>query len=1007
MTVNLETALKLTAKVQGQNNIRSLQTAVTKLKDSTQASKAELGRWNIAINRAARASGNTVQGLKNQAAALQQLRDRVEIGGKAYDRLGKEIAEVENRLRSLNTTQKTATGSMSRLTGSLKTYAKVAAAGAAAAGAAVIGQQVQASVQQALLLEQSELRLKSLSEGFDDFAAVQAVAASVSEKFNITQFEANENLARLYSRLRPLGLSLDEVSSVYNGFNTAAKLSGTTAQEASGAFLQLSQALGTGVLRGEDLNSVYQATPGIIREVADVMNQPIGKIKELAEQGLITGDIVLTALQNIERDGAVKLEQSMGGPIEQINAMQRSFNDLQVEIGEVFSPVVVAAIKAVTEAIQGGTKEVQSMRDEFGPLLTAAKSALEPINTGFKQLKGVVRSVIGEVNLIGAAFGGMMRSAISAISPVINVLLDMLRVVNRIRGGGSTASTGGIRVADLLALQRSAAVPTPTARTSTAPLAAAVGASSGRSRSQVPARGRDTLAGVPGVVEYITGDRSSPAFRADHGGSNYHDHIAFRDPQTRDLVIMKLEKQGIFVGSRNDGRHAPGSFHYRNQAIDIPAYPNLQRAGLPDNRAGEEQLSQLVRDRIAQILGATDTASTGFQQYLAGVDAAQQRQGRLESLKEQAQFNRQVLEIEQEINKARMAGDQLGERMAENALARLKIDQERARINREILDPEERQVALNNLQTEQIRVNRENLIRLETTRLDLQKQQDALAFQAAERKAAALEPILTESENIQAQLEGRTQQLEIERQLAALRAAGVSEQAAQRVVSENQRLKEALTGPGSQARETIARLNAELSQINSLEGVLVGVSQTIEQSFGDAFASIITGTGTVRENLAGMFRAIAASFAQMAGQIIAKQMTLMLFQRTLGIFGGSNVSGLIGAVAPAAAGAGVVPVQAFARGGVVNGPQLFSANGGVGLRGEAGPEAVMPLRRGRDGKLGVAASGGVGDVIVNVDASGTSAQGDNVKGQQLGEILARATREAILREKRPGGILAR
>ncbi|MHC4621800.1 MAG: tape measure protein, partial [Planctomycetota bacterium] len=523
MTVSLETALKLTAKVQGENNIRSLQTAVTKLKGSTQASKVEIEAWNKAISVSARESRNTVQGLKNQAAALQQLRDRVQIGGKAYDRLGREIAEVENRLRSLNTTQKTATGSMSRLTGSLKTYAKVAAAGAAAAGAAVIGQQVQASVQQALLLEQSELRLKSLSEGFDDFAAVQAVATSASEKFNITQFEANEAFASIYSRLRPLGLTLDEVSSVYKGFNTAAKLSGTTAQEASASFLQLSQALGSGVLRGEELNSVYKATPAIIREIADVMNQPISNMKKLAEQGLITGDIVVTALQNIERDGAVKLEQAMNGPIEQINAMQRSFNDLQVEIGEVFSPVVVAAIKAVTEAIQGGTKEVQSMRDEFGPLFTKSKSTLESISTGFNQLRGVVRSVTGEVNLIGAAFDRlnndspwwrMMRSAISAISPVINVLQDMLRVVNMIRGGGSTASTGGIRVADLLALQRSAAVPTPTARTSTAPLAAAVGASSGRSRSQVPARGRDTLAGVPGVVEYITGDRSSPAFRA-------------------------------------------------------------------------------------------------------------------------------------------------------------------------------------------------------------------------------------------------------------------------------------------------------------------------------------------------------------------------------------------------------------------------------------------------------------------------------------------------------------
>ena len=61
----------------------------------------------------------------------------------------------------------------------------------------------------------------------------------------------------------------------------------------------------------------------------------------------------------------------------------------------------------------------------------------------------------------------------------------------------------------------------------------------------------------------------------------------------------------------------------------------------------------------------------------------------------------------------------------------------------------------------------------------------------------------------------------------------------------------------------------------------------------------------------------------------------------------------------------------FAYGGIVNKPTLFPMANGAGLMGEAGPEAIMPLRRGRDGKLGVEASGGVGNVVVNVDASGS------------------------------------
>jgi len=67
------------------------------------------------------------------------------------------------------------------------------------------------------------------------------------------------------------------------------------------------------------------------------------------------------------------------------------------------------------------------------------------------------------------------------------------------------------------------------------------------------------------------------------------------------------------------------------------------------------------------------------------------------------------------------------------------------------------------------------------------------------------------------------------------------------------------------------------------------------------------------------------------------------------------------------AGAGGGPVQPFASGGIIGTPTYFPLRGGTGLAGEAGPEAIMPLRRGPDGRLGVAASGGGGArVTVNI-----------------------------------------
>ena len=79
---------------------------------------------------------------------------------------------------------------------------------------------------------------------------------------------------------------------------------------------------------------------------------------------------------------------------------------------------------------------------------------------------------------------------------------------------------------------------------------------------------------------------------------------------------------------------------------------------------------------------------------------------------------------------------------------------------------------------------------------------------------------------------------------------------------------------------------------------------------------------------------------------------------------------------------------------------------GLGLMGEAGPEAVMPLKRGSNGKLGVESSGGVGNIVVNVDASNSSVQGDSARSEQFGRALASVIQSEIITQQRPGGLLA-
>lgn len=102
-------------------------------------------------------------------------------------------------------------------------------------------------------------------------------------------------------------------------------------------------------------------------------------------------------------------------------------------------------------------------------------------------------------------------------------------------------------------------------------------------------------------------------------------------------------------------------------------------------------------------------------------------------------------------------------------------------------------------------------------------------------------------------------------------------------------------------------------------------------------------------------------------------------------------------------------LQRFASGGVVSSPMAFRHSGGLGVMGEAGPEAIMPLRRLSNGRLGVeSAGGGTQNVTVNVSVEngGSKMQSDGAGAKDLGKAIANVVRQELLAQKRPGGLLA-
>ena len=121
------------------------------------------------------------------------------------------------------------------------------------------------------------------------------------------------------------------------------------------------------------------------------------------------------------------------------------------------------------------------------------------------------------------------------------------------------------------------------------------------------------------------------------------------------------------------------------------------------------------------------------------------------------------------------------------------------------------------------------------------------------------------------------------------------------------------------------------------------------------------------------------------------------------------IAPIVGTLFPKEAKGGVYSngIRQFKKGGIVDAPTYFPFAKGVGLMGEAGPEAIMPLKRGKGGRLGVESSGGGATTVnVSVDAKGTKVEGDGKQMAQLGRMLGSAIEAELVKQKRPGGLLA-
>ena len=276
----------------------------------------------------------------------------------------------------------------------------------------------------------------------------------------------------------------------------------------------------------------------------------------------------------------------------------------------------------------------------------------------------------------------------------------------------------------------------------------------------------------------------------------------------------------------------------------------------------------------------------------------------------------------------------------------------------------------------------------------------------------------------QATTEEAREQLRLENELRKLKGQGFTDEQVGQITN----LQTQIAAPDTAAQTIEKRIGAlgdEITGLTNIGNIAITVADGIGSAFGQAFQGLISGSMSAKEALSGFFKSVGDMFISMATEIIAKQLVMITLQAILKALGGGGGLGFGGNSDPLGAGGGFWKaangatfadgVATFAKGGtfsnsIVSSPTMFKfADGGAmrtGLMGEAGPEAIMPLKRGPDGSLGVQANGlreamgrqqggDSGSTVLNMSFQSTTINGvEYVSRDQLEAAMAQTRRDA-------------
>ncbi len=406
-----------------QNRLQAIQSRI----QAIQSNPLNVGsdRANAELERL---RGQLQQAVKQQELMNQAVENMdVQAANEAYLRLCQIVGNTERHIRDNTDEQGRFNDELERGTNKandlMKTIKRVVAAYATI-------QTFSSSLDLSDQLTSTTARLNLMNDGLQSTQDLQNMIYLSAERARGSYQATADAVSKLGLMAGDAFSSSEEIVAFMEQVNKQFTIAGTEASGIDAAMLQLTQAMGSGVLRGEEYNSILEQAPNIIQAIADYMEVPKGKLKDMAAEGKITADIVKAAMFAVADETNAKFEQ-MPQTFEQIwtsfqntaiTALQPLLENLnEIANSAAFQEVVSHASSALSKLVEIVNPIIDKIANSQ-VLWVFVNGLIDGITTGLQYLLGFLSWLVeGALN-----FAQVIIDNWSWISPIIYGIIGAL-----------------------------------------------------------------------------------------------------------------------------------------------------------------------------------------------------------------------------------------------------------------------------------------------------------------------------------------------------------------------------------------------------------------------------------------------------------------------------------------------------------------------------------------------------------------------------------------------------